>query len=118
MYDADLKSYFDTIPHDKLIKCLERRIADRSVLGLIRQWLTTAVVETDGKGGPPRRSYPKAGTPQGGVISPLLVPARRDTCTGWMCDSIVRKGRTIGRTPGWYATPMIFSYWQKVSANG
>ena len=72
VYDADLKSYFDTIPHDKLIKCLERRIADRSVLGLIRQWLTTAVVETDGKGGPPRRSSPKAGTPQGGVISPLL----------------------------------------------
>lgn len=71
VYDADLKSYFDTIPHDQLMACLERRIADRSVLSLIRSWLETPVVETDAKG---RKSTtrPRAGTPQGGVISPLL----------------------------------------------
>jgi RNA-directed DNA polymerase len=71
VYDADLKSYFDTIPHDALIKCLERRIADRSVLKLIRMWLESRVVETDRKG-KTKVTRPKQGTPQGGVISPLL----------------------------------------------
>lgn len=69
IYDADLKGYFDSIPHDKLMKALRMRIVDRSVLKLIRMWLETAVVDRR-DGGPPRRS--KKGTPQGGVISPLL----------------------------------------------
>jgi RNA-directed DNA polymerase len=71
-YDADLSSYFDTIPHDKLMACVEKRIADRSVLALIRLWLNADVEERDDHGGPPRRTQPTAGTPQGGVISPLL----------------------------------------------
>jgi RNA-directed DNA polymerase len=69
VYDADLSSYFDTIPHDKLMQALRMRIADRSVLGLIRSWLQAPVVDERG-GGPPRRN--SQGTPQGGVISPLL----------------------------------------------
>jgi RNA-directed DNA polymerase len=72
VYDCDLASYFDTIPHDKLMACLEMRIADRSVLGLIRMWLTAPIHEDDPKGGPPKRQRPTQGTPQGGVISPLL----------------------------------------------
>jgi RNA-directed DNA polymerase len=71
VYDADLQSYFDTIPHDGLMACLQRRIADRSVLGLIRMWLKSPVEEDDGKGGK-THTRPAAGTPQGGVISPLL----------------------------------------------
>lgn len=71
VYDADLKGYFDTIPHDALMKALERRIADRSVLRLIRLWLQSPIVETD-KQGNTTATRPKQGTPQGGVISPLL----------------------------------------------
>ena len=71
VYDADLKGYFDSIPRDKLMIGLEQRIADRSVLRLIRLWLEAPVVEEDEKG---RKNghRPRKGTPQGGVISPLL----------------------------------------------
>lgn len=69
IYDADLKGYFDSIPHDKLMAALRVRIADRSVLKLIRMWLEAPVVDRK-EGGPPRRR--DRGTPQGGVISPLL----------------------------------------------
>ena len=73
VYDADLKGYFDSIPHGQLQACLRMRIADRSVLKLIRMWLETPVGEApEEKGGKPKVSRPQKGTPQGGVISPLL----------------------------------------------
>jgi RNA-directed DNA polymerase len=71
VYDADLESYFDTIPHDPLMKCLERRLADRAVLTLIRLWLECPIAETDAHG-KTTWTRPTQGTPQGGVISPLL----------------------------------------------
>jgi RNA-directed DNA polymerase len=67
IYDADLKSYFDTIPHDKLLKAVETRIVDCQVLKLIRKWLEAPIWEA----GKPMKANDK-GTPQGGIISPLL----------------------------------------------
>jgi len=67
VYDADLKGYFDTIPHDKLMAAVRYRIADRSVINLIQMWLTTAVMETEN--GKEKWSRPEKGTPQGGVIT-------------------------------------------------
>ena len=72
VYDADLKSYFDTISHEKLLACLRQRVTDRSVLGLIRMWLEAVVVEPGGDGTGGQRTRNERGTPQGGVISPLL----------------------------------------------
>jgi RNA-directed DNA polymerase len=73
VYDADLKGYFDSIPHQKLLACLRTRITDRSVLQLIRMWLAAPVVEPPSEGqGQPQIRRQKQGTPQGGVISPLL----------------------------------------------
>ena len=47
VYDADLQGYFDTIPHDQLLKCLRMRVVDRSVLALIQAWLQASIVEAD-----------------------------------------------------------------------
>ena len=73
VYDADLKGYFDSIPHSQLLACVRHRVADRSVLTLIRMWLEAPVVEENGgQGGSSQESRPTKGTPQGGVASPLL----------------------------------------------
>ncbi|MDR3694807.1 MAG: group II intron reverse transcriptase/maturase [Mucilaginibacter sp.] len=88
--DADLSKYFDTIPHDKLLKALKERISDPRILRLISLWLKTPVYE-DGqfKGGKKNA----VGTPQGGVISPLLANIYLH-----LLDRIVNKpGSTFGK---------------------
>ena len=64
--DADLQGCFDSIPHDKLLEVIGRRISDVQILWLIRWWLKAAVMEDD------HITHSDTGTPQGGVISPLL----------------------------------------------
>jgi group II intron reverse transcriptase/maturase len=69
--DADLAKYFDTIPHRELMRMVAKRVSDGSILRLIKSWLRAPVVEEDSDG--TRRVLTnRCGTPQGGVISPLL----------------------------------------------
>jgi group II intron reverse transcriptase/maturase len=65
--EADIKGFFDNLDHDWLIRMLEERIEDRAFLGLIRKWLRAGILDTTGAILPP-----VTGTPQGGVISPVL----------------------------------------------
>lgn len=85
--DADLSKYFDTIPHDKLLIALKERISDGRILDLIHQWLKAPIYE-DGefKGGKKN----KVGTPQGGVISPLLANIYLN-----LLDRIVNNARSL-----------------------
>jgi RNA-directed DNA polymerase len=72
--DADVSQYFDTIPHADLMTSLARRISDRKMLRLLKMWLKTPVAEQADRGGWRFTSGKRAtrGTPQGGVVSPLL----------------------------------------------
>jgi group II intron reverse transcriptase/maturase len=73
--DADLSDYFTTIPHGPLMRCVARRVADGTVLSVLKRWLTAAVCERDSRGRLIRTTEArdrKRGTPQGGTASPLL----------------------------------------------
>jgi group II intron reverse transcriptase/maturase len=65
--EADIKGYFDNIDHEWLIRMLEERIDDGALVRLIKKWLKAGILDTDGK-----VKHPATGTPQGGIISPIL----------------------------------------------
>ena len=85
--DADLSGYFDSIPHAELMKSVARRISDRHLLHLVKMWLEAPVEGTDEHGRKQRTTRNKdegRGTPQGGVISPLLANLyMRRFIVGW-----------------------------------
>ena len=97
VYDLDIQGYFDNIDQEKLVSAVERRISDRRMVKLIRQWLKAGVLE-DGTVRPT-----DMGSPQGGVISPLLA----NIYLHQLDEVWVREHRTVGRMVR-YADDMVF----------
>jgi len=85
--DVDLKAFFDSIPHERLLDAVRRRVTDGRVLDLIGQFLQAGVMEGD------RLTTPEAGTPQGGVISPLLANIYLDD----LDQQMAKRGRMMVR---------------------
>lgn len=91
--DADLSKYFDSIPHDRLIRLVARRTSDGSILHLLRQWLEAPVVEEERDG--TKHVLPnKQGVPQGGVISPLLANIYLNALD-WAVNSPAESGQPV-----------------------
>jgi len=67
LVEADIKGFFDNLRHEELLRMLGERIQDGALLGLIRKWLRAGILEEDGK-----VIHPVLGTPQGGIVSPVL----------------------------------------------
>jgi len=86
MVEADIKSFFENLDHDQLLKMLAQRIDDQAFLSLIRKWLKAGILDTDGA-----ILDPETGTPQGGVISPILANAYLHYALDLWFENVVKK---------------------------
>jgi RNA-directed DNA polymerase len=84
--EADIKGFFDHLDHEWLLKMLQERIEDRWLLWLIKKWLKAGVLEEDGQ-----VIHPATGTPQGGIISPVLANVYLHYCLDLWFHKVVRK---------------------------
>ncbi len=84
--EADIQGFFDHLDHDWLLKMLEQRIDDRAFLNLIRKWLKAGILDTDGK-----ILHPETGTPQGGIISPILANVYLHYALDLWFEKVVKK---------------------------
>jgi RNA-directed DNA polymerase len=119
--DADLSRYFDSIPHDELLKSVARRIVDRRVLRLIKLWLKAPIEERHDSDGTRRIGGGKSntrGTPQGGVASPLLANIYMNRFlkywrrTGWgkhsVRDFLARRHKVAGRGTHRFSCEVVY----------
>jgi group II intron reverse transcriptase/maturase len=83
--EADIRGFFDHLDHDWLLRMLAERIDDRAFVGLIRKWLKAGVLESDGT-----VIAPDAGTPQGGVVSPVLANVYLHYALDWWFERVVK----------------------------
>jgi len=90
--EADIKGFFDNIDHDWMIKMLEQRIDDKRFLRLIRKWLKAGILEKDGK-----VIHPITGTPQGGIVSPVLANIYLHYALDLWFEIVVKKPRERGK---------------------
>lgn len=100
--DADLSGYFDTIPHAELMRLVKGRVSDGSILKLIKGWLRAPIMEEDPESGVKRTVKNRCGTPQGGVISPLLANLYLDGL-----DKAVNGGRQMKAVMVRYADDFV-----------
>ena len=84
--EADIKGFFDNIDHERLLKMLEERIDDKALLQLIGKWLKAGVLDTNGE-----VLHPAAGTPQGGIVSPILANIYLHYCLDEWFQHVVKK---------------------------
>ena len=105
--DADLSGYFDTIPHAELLRLVKGRVSDGSILKLIKGWLRAPSVEEDPENGGKRTVQNRCGTPQGGVISPLLANLYLDGL-----DKAVNTGKQLRAVMIRYADDFVVLCWK------
>jgi len=84
--EAEIKGFFDHMDHNWLLEMLEQRIDDRAFLGLICKWLKAGILETDGK-----VDNPDTGTPQGGIVSPILANIYLHYALDLWFDGVVKR---------------------------
>lgn len=84
--EADVQGFFDNIDHQWMVRMLEQRIDDKAFLWLIRKWLKAGVLEEDGK-----VIHPLTGTPQGGIISPILANIYMHYCLNLWFEKVFKK---------------------------
>ena len=84
--EADIKGFFDNIDHDRLLAMLAERIEDKALLRLIGKWLKAGVLDTNGE-----VIHPAAGTPQGGIVSPILANIYLHYCLDEWFQHVVKK---------------------------
>ena len=84
--EADIKGFFDNLDHDWLMKMLAERIADKALLRLIKKWLKAGVLDTDGQ-----VLHPATGTPQGGIVSPILANVYLHYALDLWFEKVVKK---------------------------
>jgi group II intron reverse transcriptase/maturase len=84
--EADIKGFFDNIDHERLLEMLAERIDDKALLQLIRKWLKAGVLDTNGE-----VIHPAGGTPQGGIVSPILANIYLHYCLDEWFQHVVKK---------------------------
>jgi hypothetical protein len=106
--DVDIKGFFDTVSHRKMIKMLEKRISDRKLLSLISRLLEVGILTADGL------IEKDQGTPQGGIASPILSNIYlHHALDVWFLDNFAKQGGVISR----YADDVVFSFTEKEEAD-
>jgi RNA-directed DNA polymerase len=106
--DVDIKGFFDTVSHRKMIKMLEKRFSDRKLLSLISRLLEVGILTADGL------IEKDEGTPQGGIASPILSNIYlHHALDAWFLDNFAKQGGVISR----YADDVVFSFTEKEEAD-